>query len=273
MRGSIITSGSGFLGSIFELDAGNILSAPSYASQTWDNLTVAPNDGSLQTAYNFQLGATQNIEASDPVLQGAPGDTSSSTYYEGDGNQYMRLKGANTTFINSLHKNNAIFTWYGFMRPGTVVTNTTLFSTIAPSVTQSGTGSLSNIGINIGLDFTGNIRLMQGNGTTAYLIANNATFPIAPGTVCFIAVSYDESTGSGLFYYNAASGKVTQTFTQAYTSPSAAACTDYPIMLAGTGSNATNTGVRTYRTGLSNLALTETLLDSVYSQYKSRIGL
>lgn len=81
-------------------------SAASYTSgQTWANLVAAPADGSAQTAYDFQLGATTGAEGSDPTFVGTPG--SASCKFTLDGGDYFQIKNGNTTFIKNLQKKTA----------------------------------------------------------------------------------------------------------------------------------------------------------------------
>ncbi len=104
---------------VFELDAG--LSA-SYngTGQTWANIVTAPADGSGQTAYDFYRGATSGSEGSDRTFNGSAGANSANEYFSFDGGDYLTLVGFNTTFIHSMHKENAAFTWYGLLRTGSV---------------------------------------------------------------------------------------------------------------------------------------------------------
>lgn len=240
---------------VFELDAGLIGSFTGGGSTNWMNVVASPADSSSQSSYDFTK--------TGPTFNGSAGANSASEYFSSDGGDYFLLTGSNTTFVNSLHKDNAVFTWYGFLRLGTSdITEVGLFGT------QS---ALSGIGISITLNSGGNAVFTQGSGS-ANTIKTTSTFPAAVTTSAFVALSYTESTGVGLFYWNGAS-KVTESFTQAYTSPSSSAASSKPTVL-GAGENfyLSSSGTRIWRTGMFNLALSEAQLDALFNLYKSKLG-
>ena len=250
---------------VFELDAG--LSA-SYggSGQTWANIVTAPADGSGQTAYDFYRGATSGSEGSDPTFNGSAGANSANEYFSFDGGDYLTLAGSNTTFLNNLHKENAAFTWYGFLETPSDLTQFGLF------------GTKSNISTNIGLDFSsnnnGNVSFSVGNGSGLAINVNTGNAFIAASTKCFVALSYEEATGTGLVYRKAAAGKATVGISGSYSSPSSsAAAYTLQVFANGNGTFIARNGAKLWRTGMFNRALTEAQLDALFERHKSKLGL
>ena len=113
---------------VFELDAG--LSA-SYggSGETFANIVTAPADGEGQTEYDFYRGVDADAESDSPTFNGSAGANSANEYFSFDGGDYLTLAGLNTAFIHSLHKEDAAFTWYGFLRMGLVDDSEVYFGT------------------------------------------------------------------------------------------------------------------------------------------------
>ena len=172
---------------VFELDAG-LSASYSGSGQTWANIVTAPADGSGQTAYDFYRGATNGSEGSDPTFNGSAGANSANEYFSFDGGDYLTLVGSNTTFLNSLHKENAVFTWYGFLRTPTSTGNANLFGTNAQSS--------SNIGIHINISTGGTLQLLVASGGGASLNITTPSSFFADNTNSFLAVSYNEALGA-----------------------------------------------------------------------------
>jgi hypothetical protein len=250
---------------VFELDAG--LSA-SYggSGQTWANIVTTPADGSAQTAYDLYRGATSGSEGSDLTFNGSAGANSANEYWSFDSGDYFTLAGSNTTFLNSLHKENAAFTWYGFLRTPTSIGNANLFGTNAQSS--------SNIGIHLNLTSSGTFSFQAVNGSGAVLNVSSDTGLVDPGTNYLIALSCNEALGVGLFYRRGATGKDNTDITGAYASPSASSAT-YGLQIAAGGNavNPVSTGFQLWRTGMFNRALSEAQLDALFERYKSKLGL
>lgn len=256
--------GGALPGAVFEVDAGLVGSFSGASSQTFANIVSSPADSASQTDYDFYRGTTSSSETSDPTFNGTAGANSDVEYFSFDGGDLFTLAGSNTTFINSLHKDNAVFTWYGFLQYGSTATNSGIFGTIS--------AALTNIGISVYLDASGNLVFNQGDGTNSNIIKTTSTIPVSANTKAFIALSYNEATGVGLFYSNGAS-KVTESFLQAYTSPSSGAAAGKLSFLAGGASfrKATNNS-KCWRSGMFNVALTDTQLTTLFNLYKSKIG-
>jgi hypothetical protein len=250
---------------VFELDAG--LSA-SYggSGQTWANIVTAPADGSGQTAYDFYRGATSGSEGSDPTFNGSAGANSTNEYFSFDGGDYLTLAAGNTTFLNSLHKENAAFTWYGFLRtPTSLAANYGVFGTDANTSANVDVHCLMG-----GDDLT--LQIVTSSG--AALNVNSGSGFLAAATNYLLAIAYNEATGAGLFYRKGAAGKAKTAISGSYASPSSAAATyGLQIGAGGNGANPLGNGARLWRTGMFNRALSEAQLDALFERYKSKLGL
>ena len=86
---------------VFDLDA-TISASYSGSGTLWHNLTSHPADGSDATDYDFLLG-NGSTAPTFPAFSVAPGSTEA--YWHMGGDDYFHLaRGANTNFINNLHK-------------------------------------------------------------------------------------------------------------------------------------------------------------------------
>lgn len=236
----------------FEVDAG--LSISYSGSGAWNNITTFPASGASQSAYNLALDGT--LGSTDyPVFNGVAGGNSANEFFadsttNGNGRSYFDLA-ANSTFINTLHKSTALFTWYGFI--SFPVMDTTILNTINTTATD--------IGISLTV-VTQNVAFKVGNGTAQATVHTSSTIPFSPARKLFLALSYKASTGAGIMYSNGAVRTV-ESFTQTYSSPSA--------------SNATRllklwSGPQIWRSGFFNKALTAAQLDALYGRYKYKLG-
>ena len=165
---------------VFELDAG--LSA-SYggSGETFANIVIAPADGEGQTEYDFYRGADADVESDGPTFNGSAGNNSANELFSFDGGDYFTLAGGNTGFLNSLHKENAKFTWYGIVKTATVLSDAGLFGTA-----QSGTG----IWVRVSAD--GKMRFHSLNASVGAFSAATSSGFLANATEYFLAVAFDE---------------------------------------------------------------------------------
>lgn len=93
---------------VFDLDA---TKSASYggSGQAWANLVPTPADGSARSAYDFYLGSSGSVGATDPTFTGTPG--SSAAYFALDGGDIFRIP-AMTAFFNRLHKTTGGTDWW-----------------------------------------------------------------------------------------------------------------------------------------------------------------
>lgn len=252
---------------VFELDAGNS-SSYSGSGQTWANIVTSPADGSAQTDYDFYRGITGSSQSSDPTFNGSAGANTSAEYWSFDGGDFFNKITTNGTFINSLHKDSAVFTWYGFLKTPTSLSggNCHLFGTNG--------GGTSGKGLSLYLQSGGTMTLLvSDNSGGAALNKSTSSSFFSDATNHFLAVSYNEATGVGMFYRNGPGGKSTAAISGTYTSPSSASA-DYDLQLFAAGNSAgiSPTGARLWRTGMFNVSLSELQLDALYNRYSTKLA-
>lgn len=245
---------------VFTLYAGKSNSY-SGSGQTWYNTTSSPADGSAKSAYDFYLGNTSGSDSEDPTFNGTAGNQSSSEYFNFDGADDFTIAGGNTTFTNSLHKDNAVFTFATLIYLGSLTTQSILGTT-------GGTGN----GITLRANASGNITFTQSDGTTAHTIKTAAGI-VSATTPLMVAISYTESTGVGLIYVNTGT-KTTSTISTSYTTPSSSAA-NTALTIAGEapGDTELSSGSKMWFAGMWNTALSETQLDTIFNRTRRLAGI
>jgi hypothetical protein len=163
------------------LDAGDAASLPAASTQWLDR-----SGG----GYDFHRGSTSGADASDPAINGTAGRVSSGEYLSFDGGDYLTYETTNPTWINNLHKDNAVFSvmaWCYF---------TGIASAVQGVFGTSG-GSNAKIGVemrsatNAALTFN----MRNGSGSAgASEAANSSSW--ADNRWTFVAMSIDEALGT-----------------------------------------------------------------------------
>lgn len=270
MTGGVVNglSRAGAPTAVMALDAG--LLASYTGSGLWKNTVDNPADGAAKAFYDHYLGAATGGGADDPTFNGTPGNNSASEYFSGDGGDFFGCKGGQNTFTNSLHKNNAKFTWCAFLKTPASLSDGAAF------MGTYGSGS-SSVGVKLVLSGTnGALAFVVGNGSSEQVVATTGDNFVAAATNYLLGFSYNEALGMGMFYRNGLL-KSTYNFEQAYTAPSSAA-SDAPLtlMAAGhlvSGYNPMSSGWRIWRNEIFNVALSDAQLTSIFNRYKSKLGL
>src|SRR5688572_10725967 len=85
------------------LDAGDNLSAPAAATSWLDR---------SGNGYDFFRGTTSGADATDPTFNGTPGELSAAEYWSFDGGDFFRYDTTNETWMQNLHKNNALLSFF-----------------------------------------------------------------------------------------------------------------------------------------------------------------
>lgn len=177
------------------LDAGDSVSY-SGSGQTWSDRSG--------NGYDFLRGTTSSSQASDPTFNGTAGQLSKNEYWSFDGGDWFTLGQANPTWVNNIHKNNAVFAVAGWAYSTNPATNFDLCGTSAPGV-----------GFFMNFRTSGVLRLAVRDSSEAFLLADT-TETIADETWTFFAARVDEATAAGLVQLNGEQ----ETFTSTYSSPS-----------------------------------------------------
>lgn len=176
--------------------------------------------------YDFFRGTTVGAEASDPTFTGTPGGKSSSEYFSLDGGDVFQYDSANETWMENLHKNNALFTLCTWVyMPSSAATRGILGTR----------GSLTgHTGLSMHFNINDSLTLSAANAGAAALNYQSA-IP-APGFVedawNFLAVSVDEAAGAsgGIALFTDSS----DTFDATYSSP-ASGSASYTMQIGSRG--------------------------------------
>lgn len=241
------------------LDAGDSLSYVS--GQKW--LDRSGNGA------DFFLGADVNASTDDPTFTGIPGHTSPSAYFSFDGGDVFTYDTTNETWMQNLHKNNAIFTVVAFYYQDGA----------GDEMTFCGGGAIADIGINFDTS-AGSPRQPQlrvGPGVLA-VVADTA---LGSGAWHMVGLSLNEATGAGggFFYSDGAYNQVSasDTFTSTYTSPSSSDMTHtFQVGASGNGPsvNPTTDGQRLSCIAIwEGTALSKANMDSIWAAMRGRFGL
>jgi len=180
-----------------------------------------------------------------------------------DGGDYISIA-SNTTGIQAWHKANAAFTWFFALYINTLSTYNYLMST--------GAGS-SDIGMGFYINSSGALVLRANDGSFPPSLDVTTGGALSTGAWNFFGLSLDE-TGNGFFRDENGALPVggSDTFSAAYTAPSASSATDNLHVLADNGNNVLPSGGILGFLALYDAALSATELDLLITQYKSRIG-
>jgi len=212
--------------------------------------------------YDFFLGATGTGEATDPTFNGSVGDLLPTAYWSSDGGDYFTYDTTNETWMQNLHKNNAVFTIIAFGTLGTGISD--ICGTLGDS------GSTGMFFCNFG-----NLWFRVENAGAQ--VIDKQTSAVAAGTKGMIALSVDESVGSGggFFYLNGNYKQVggSNTFDSTYSSPSAGAATrTLQIGAQGNGVNPMPADAEIVAYAIWSTALSKVNLDSIFALMRVRLG-
>lgn len=241
------------------IDAGDVDSVLTSSQQT---LGVIPPGGAT-----IVRGNDSSADAvRDPVHRGTIGDKSNSTYWEMNSHpsQASRRFSSSSSWWENLHKDSAAFTiagWYRLVAPttngnGFLVTMTGAYTDIGIAFGTSPTTSAPYVSGCLYLDCS------NGSGTAALRAAGTTVVP--DDSDVFIAVSFNEATGSLIFQVGAAQESLSS---KTYSSPSASAAT-YTlglILAGGVAAVASEVLNRLYKAAFWSTALSAADLTSIYN--------
>lgn len=243
------------------LDAGDGLSYVS--GQSW--LDRSGN------GFDFFLGADGSATSTDPTFNGSPGGRSSADYFSLDGGDYFRYDTTNETWMQNLHKNNAILTIVAVIYVPA--------HTAEQGILGNSNASGNDIGANFYVDPTEKLRFRVTKGSAPVVLDVVADSALSTGAWHFVAVSLNEATGAGggFFYRDGAydQASAADTFTSTYASPSSSnASFTTEIGGLGNGSSLMASGARIAALGAwEGTALSKANLDTLFALLRSRWGL
>ena len=186
------------------LDAGDSASY-SGAGQSW--LDQSGN------GFDFFRGETSGAAADDPTFNGTAGNLTSSEYWSFDGGDLFQYDTTNETWMQNLHKDNAIFSgifWTYFADLST--DHNTWFGTCSLNLTQTGIMFFENGGAGD----NPSLRIHNGSGVAALDVSASGLAATLNTWECY-GISVNEAAGTGFFFKN---GSIS-TFTSTYSTPSA----------------------------------------------------
>lgn len=175
--------------------------------------------------HDFFLGADGSADAGDPTYSALTGERYINNYWSFDAGDYFTYDTTNETWMQNLHKDNAIFTLMAWVRLGSLAANQGLFGNSQAVATNIGTHWLVTTA---GLQSIG---IANGSGSFALNPGSTTVNPI--GAWRCLGVSLTEGTGLTWF----ANG-VTDTDPATYTSPSSSDAT-FTCQIGSRGNNNT----------------------------------
>lgn len=235
------------------LDAGDIASVPSSSATKW--LDVSGN------GYDFFRGTDATSQASDPTFNGTAGGQSKSEYWSFDGGDYFTYDTTNEAWMETLHKNSAVFTFAAWITRSSAASG----NLWGDAASNTEIGAQCKTG---GAELYGP-RIYNGTGTEAL----DAVVAGVSAKWALTALSVTESTGSIIWFRNGLSTSVSSSFYE-YVSPSASPATR--TFQIGAGGNAASPLIN--GTLMANImfwqgtALTVANLDSIFQATRSKFG-
>ena len=229
------------------MDAGN---SASYSGSGTQWLDVSGN------GLKFDFGAG----AAAPTFNGTAGRLSSSEYFSFDGGDYLTLNGSNPSWVESCHKDNAVFTLIFWLYFGSIATQR-FFGTDGNAGAQTG--------FDCGINGSGNALLQVRNAGAAALSVNNSVVASSATAWTFWAISQTEATPTGLWRKNT----TTSSSVTSYTSPSAGSASfALQIGAGGNGITPLTSGSRIAAIAAFNTALTANDMLAVFNAIRNRFG-
>lgn len=233
------------------LDAGVAASYdPGVQTDKWLDLAGA--------GYDFYRGSGTGSDANDPTFTGSAGALSSYWLFNSD---YFSYDKTNEAWMETIHKNNAIFTIIAFTYP-----------------TSGGHNIVGDSGALTGFVFSANSTLVIGvENAGAAVLSKTGDTSIASNTWNMTGVSINEATGAGggFLYTNGAYNQVagSNTFDSTYTSPSASSAS-FAMQIASNNGGLMNNNARVSCLAIwQGTALTKANMDTIWAAMRGRFGI
>lgn len=216
--------------------------------------------------YDFFRGSGTGGDAADPTFTGAAGYLPS--YWNFDGGDYFTYNTTNETWMQNLHKNNAVFTVVAFYRQAGANEFNVFGDVTGASVT----------GMRVGVSNVGKPTFGVWNATAN---VTNKTADTGMSTTLdhMVGLSLNEATGAGggFFYSDGAYNQVAaaNTFDSTYTSPAAGNATaTLNVAALGSGDACLASGDRLYCVAIwQGTALTKANMDTIWAAMRGRFGI
>lgn len=188
--------------------------------------------------YDFFLGTTSGVDASDPVFTGSAGNLSDQEYWACDTDAVFTYDAANETWMDNIHKDGAVFTilaWVYLTSYG-AGSSAMICGTVGNSTNQ--------IGFQYGIAATSGqqrIQVYRGDTTTVLQVASGGS-AIGLNGWHLCALTLSENGGASAAQYVLDGVADGAAFNPAYTNPSASAAS-FVMQVAGDGNNVRPLGI------------------------------
>lgn len=242
------------------LDAGDVSSYdPSVQTDKWLDRSGA--------GYDFYRGSGTGSDAADPTFTGSAGVLGS--YWALDGGDYFTYDTTNEAWMQTLHKNSAVFSLVAFYYQDGASDSIGFFA-------NSG-GGIPTTGIRINIDLATLLLTVSNASSDALFVVTDSA--LSANGWHMIGISLTEATGSGggFFYTDGAYNQVSasDTFNSTYASPSASnATTTTQICAYGGGSEPASAGQRLGCMAVwQGTALTKANMDTIWAAMRGRFGI
>jgi hypothetical protein len=233
------------------LDAGDILSYPGSGTKWLDTSGLG---------HDFDFGATTK----SPAFNGVAGQRSAAEFMSYDGGDVFNYDSANETWMNNLHKDNALWSFVAWLRIGALGAAQRIFGTSSASNSQAG------IDVAFGATNLLTISFRNASGTSGLNAAS--TLAAVAGDWAFFAGSVNEAIGAGGILYR--KDATTDTDAATITSPSAANA-GFTMQLGAAGNDITplSNGSRMAMFGMwEGAALSDNSLKAIFNGTRRRFG-
>ena len=167
-------------------------------------------------ANNFFLGADGSATSADPTFNGSVGGVSVNEYLSFDGGDYCRFAAANPTWVNNLHKDNALWSAAMWARIPATAAVRSIFGTARGSTNQTGVNCYYTSG-NV-------LHFEAADGSAPAIMSADHGGSITANTWTFIGLSMNEAAGANGFAF--AINDDVDLFTSTYATPSTNNATD-----------------------------------------------
>jgi hypothetical protein len=248
------------------LDAGD---ANSYSGsgQVWSDLSGG--------GYHFNRGADSSAGSDDPTFNGVAGRQSASEYWSFDGGDEFRLAQSNPSWIENLHKNNAIWSfalWIYYVGGGA--------NTVSPLFLTGDSGA--DVGFSLAIDHDNDLSFVNVlnavNTTEPFSFSATYSQAVPKNAWTFLAHSYTESTGIVSSRINDAHADEIGAV-GSYTSPSSSSAT-FVARIGKTSTSAGPAGQQVFPSGTrlntlaawEGVALTPAQITAIYDATKAKFG-
>lgn len=245
----------------FCLDAGDAASWPG-GGQKWLDRSAG--------GYDFFLGETASVEASDPAFVGAAGNLTSGTYWSWDGaGDRFRYDAAPEAFMHGWHKAGATYTFLALVYvAGAPAVASALLATLDSAANVSGV----NWGVGGG---TTKQNIFVLNGSTPVLQRAADAAPPQGWHMMAVSINAVGGAGSGFFYQDGSYAQVggADTFNAAYSGPASSNANGCKIGVDAGNYYSLPAGTRLMGLVALNRATSKAELDAVWALARRRLGL